>query len=179
MRKTINLTNDTLNLDEDPTERYHCNVSFKNDFHFFFLAPVSTSMDHPVSNRQCNFMTASSGGRHFPFIRHEEELNQESDNLLREDSTAIDLYSLLWLFQQSMMTSSNEFPTQRPVTRSFGGFSDLRLNERLSKQSWGWWFETPWSSFWRHCNAWIVFPLGEVPMAKWLVTAAVLCLSVP
>ena len=36
-----------------------------------------------------------------------------------------------------------EFPTQRPVTRSFDVFFDLRLNKRLSKQSWGWWFETP------------------------------------
>ena len=35
-----------------------------------------------------------------------------------------------------------EFPTQRPVTRSFDVFFDLRLNTRLSKQSWGWWFET-------------------------------------
>ena len=26
-----------------------------------------------------------------------------------------------------------EFPTQRPVTRSFDGFFDLRLNKRLSK----------------------------------------------
>ena len=25
-----------------------------------------------------------------------------------------------------------------PVTRSFGVFFDLRLNKRLSKQSWGW-----------------------------------------
>ena len=30
-------------------------------------------------------------------------------------------------------------------------FSDLRLNKRLSKQSWGWWFETPSRSLWRHC----------------------------
>ena len=30
-----------------------------------------------------------------------------------------------------------EFPTQRPVTRSFDVFLDLRLNKRLSKQSWG------------------------------------------
>ena len=28
-----------------------------------------------------------------------------------------------------------EFPTQRPVTRSFDVFFDLRLNKRLSKQS--------------------------------------------
>ena len=31
--------------------------------------------------------------------------------------------------------------------------SDLRLNERLSKQPWGWWFETSLWSLWRYCNA--------------------------
>ena len=65
-----------------------------------------------------------------------------------------------------MMTSSNadifrvtghlcgEFtgPAQRPVTRSFGVFFDLRLNKRLSKQSWGWLFETPSRPLWRHRN---------------------------
>ena len=58
--------------------------------------------------------------------------------------------------QLHMMTSSNgnisallaicagnsavtgEFPAQKPVTRSFGVFLDLRLNKRLSKQSRGW-----------------------------------------
>ena len=70
----------------------------------------------------------------------------------------------------SMMTSSNgdisallaicagnspvpdEFPTQRPVTRSFDVFFDLRLNKRLSKQWWGWWFETLSRPLWRHRN---------------------------
>ena len=55
-----------------------------------------------------------------------------------------------------MMTSSNgnmfrvtdhlcgEFTgDRRPVTRSFDGFFDIRLNKRLSKQWWGWLFETP------------------------------------
>ena len=46
-----------------------------------------------------------------------------------------------------------EFPAQRPVTRSFDVFFDLRLNKRLSKQPWGWWFETPSWSLWRQCNA--------------------------
>ena len=45
-------------------------------------------------------------------------------------------------------TVTDEFPTQRPVTRSF----DLHLNKRLSKQSWGWWFETLSRPLWRHCN---------------------------
>ena len=66
---------------------------------------------------------------------------------------------------RSMMTSSNgnifrvpgllcgnspvtgEFPTKSPVTRSLDVFFDLLLNKRLSKQSWGWWFETPTCSY--------------------------------
>ena len=47
---------------------------------------------------------------------------------------------------------TGEFSTQRPVTRSFDVFFDLRLNKTLSKQWWGWWFETPPRSLWRHCN---------------------------
>ena len=63
-----------------------------------------------------------------------------------------------------MMTSSNgnifrvtshlcgQFTAQRPVTQSFGVFFDLRMNQRLSKQSWGWWFETLSRPLWRHRN---------------------------
>ena len=47
---------------------------------------------------------------------------------------------------------TGEFPAQRPVMRSFGVFFDLRLNKRLSKQSWDWWFETLSRPLWRHCN---------------------------
>ena len=43
-------------------------------------------------------------------------------------------------------------PAQRTVTRSFDVFFDPRLNQRLSKQSWGWRFETLPRSLWRHCN---------------------------
>ena len=46
----------------------------------------------------------------------------------------------------------SEFPAQRPVTRSFDVFFVPRLNKRLSKQSWGWWFETLSRPLWRHCN---------------------------
>ena len=68
----------------------------------------------------------------------------------------------------TMMTSSNrnifrvtdplcgefpgEFPSQRPVTRGFDVFFDLRMNKLLSKQEWGWWFETLSCSLWRHCD---------------------------
>ena len=45
-----------------------------------------------------------------------------------------------------------EFPAERPVTWNFDVFFELRLNKRLSKQSWGWWFETLSRPLWRHCN---------------------------
>ena len=46
---------------------------------------------------------------------------------------------------------TREFPAQRQVKRSFDVFFNLRMNKQLSKQSWGWWFETPSCSLWRHC----------------------------
>ena len=50
-----------------------------------------------------------------------------------------------------------EFPAQRPVTRSFDVFFDLRLNKQLSKQLWGWWFETLSHLLWRHRNTLFTF----------------------
>ena len=47
---------------------------------------------------------------------------------------------------------TGEFPSQRPVTRSFHVFFDLRPNKRLVKQLRRRWFEIPSSSLWRHCN---------------------------
>ena len=43
---------------------------------------------------------------------------------------------------------TDEFSSQRPVTRSFDVFFDMCLNKRLSKQSRGWWFETPSGGGW-------------------------------
>ena len=47
---------------------------------------------------------------------------------------------------------SGEFPAQRPVTRNFDIFFDLRLIKRLSKHSRDWWFETLSRPLWRHCD---------------------------
>ena len=79
-------------------------------------------------------------------------------------------YSFTMQVNHGMMTSSNEiifrvtghlfgeftvtgeFLTQRPLTRSFDVFFDLRLTKRLSKQWWGWGFETPPWPLWRRRN---------------------------
>ena len=76
-----------------------------------------------------------------------------------------------WETSRSMKTSSNgnisrvtghlcgEFtgprwiPRTKAMIRSFYVFFDLRLNKRLSKHSWGWWFETLPRPLWRHSNA--------------------------
>ena len=54
---------------------------------------------------------------------------------------------------------SGGFPSQKPMTRNFDVFFDLRLNKRLSKQSRRWWFETPSRSLLSHCN---VDPNGDL-----------------
>ena len=60
--------------------------------------------------------------------------------------------ALLTLFARNSPVTG-EFPAQRPVTRIFNVFLYLRLDKQLSKQSWGWWFETPSHPLWRHCDA--------------------------
>ena len=57
---------------------------------------------------------------------------------------------------------TGEFPAQRPVKRSFDVFFDLRTNKRLSKQWWGWWFETPSSPLWRHCNDYVPWVVKDL-----------------
>ena len=49
------------------------------------------------------------------------------------------------------------FPSQRPVTRSFCVFFGLRMKKRLSKQSRRRWFQTPFCSLCRHCNAYEIY----------------------
>ena len=64
----------------------------------------------------------------------------------------MEIFSALLAICAGNSLVTGEFPAQRPVTRSFDVFFDLRLNKRLSKQSWCWWFETPSHPLWCHCN---------------------------
>ena len=64
----------------------------------------------------------------------------------------METFSALPAFCAGNSPATDEFPSQRPVTQSFGVFFDLCLNKQLSKQSRRWWFETPSCPLWRHCN---------------------------
>ena len=60
---------------------------------------------------------------------------------MREDITYEDV--IKWIFALPAIGAGNSPVTgQRPVTRIFDLSFDLRLNKRLSKQPWDWWFET-------------------------------------
>ena len=74
----------------------------------------------------------------------------------------METFSALLAFCAGNSPVPGEFPSQRPVTRSFDFFFHLCLNKRLSKQSWGWWFETPSCSLWRHCNV----ATNKIPVAR-------------
>ena len=63
----------------------------------------------------------------------------------------MEIFCALLAFSAGNSPVTGEFPEQKPVTRSFDIIFDLRLYKPLSKQSWGWWFETQSLSLWRHC----------------------------
>ena len=84
-----------------------------------------------------------------------------------------------WCHQMETFSASlalcvtGEFPSQRPVTRSFDVFFDLCLNKRLSKQPWGWWFETPHydvilMSYYRHNTTRFTLPGSQHWFRWWL-----------
>ena len=64
----------------------------------------------------------------------------------------METFSALLAICEGNSPVTGEFPAQRPMTGSFDVLFDLRLNERLSKQWWGWWFEMQSRPLWRHCN---------------------------
>ena len=64
----------------------------------------------------------------------------------------METFSALLAFCGGNSPVIGDFPSQRPVTRSFDGFFVQRLNKRLSKHSRRRWFETPSRLLWRHCN---------------------------
>ena len=65
-----------------------------------------------------------------------------------------------------------EFPAQRPVTRHFDVFFDLRLNNLLSKQSWGWWFETLSHPLWRYVSRYFFLEMSSPLISHYYLVPA-------
>ena len=64
----------------------------------------------------------------------------------------MEIFPCYWPFVQGIHQSPVNSLHKGQWHVSFDVFFDLCLNKRLSKQSWGWWFEMASCLLWRHCN---------------------------
>ena len=76
-------------------------------------------------------------------------------------------FSALLALSVGNSSVTGEFPSQRPVTRSFDVSFHLRLNKRLRKQPWGWWFGTPSCPLWRHSNGGMIGQWNHWRITPW------------
>ena len=65
-------------------------------------------------------------------------------------------------------TGHRWIPHTKSSDAEFTVLFDLRVNERLSKQSWGWSFETPSCPLWRQSNG---FPCHDIMTSPWVRVA--------
>ena len=129
-------------------------VSIRNLFHHCVCrCPVTACHSHQQSYRYLqslwiiclnNYIRRNLSEWNMPWWRHQMET-----------------FSALLAFCVGISPVPGEFTAQRPVTRSFGVLFDLRLNKQLSKQSWGWWFETLSRPLWRHRNSLTPRDIGQ------------------
>ena len=95
-------------------------------------------------------------------ISHRKHNRMAICPLLYDDVIKWKHFPIYWPFVRGIRRS----PVNSPHKDQWCGalmFSLIcALNKRLSKQSWGWWFETPLRSLWRHYNE----PIG--PWEMWL-----------
>ena len=112
-----------LNISSHKTYRLHCRVlSYDTDN---YLQMIYSGMAYYCSENLSPPTTKQIACQpHYPIM-----MTSSNGNIFRVTGLCA-----------GNSAATGEFPTQRPVTRSFDVFFDLRLNKRLSKLWWGWLF---------------------------------------
>ena len=72
--------------------------------------------------------------------------------ILHDDVIKWEHFLRYWPFVQGIHRSPVNSPHKGQWRGALMFFFYLCLNKRLSKESWGWWFETPSHQLWCHCN---------------------------
>ena len=89
------------------------------------------------------------------YSRHKASMLVESDCFLREPTMMVpsnrNIFRVTGLLCGEF-TGYRWIPHIKASDAELSCFFYLRLNKRLSKQSWGWWSETPSRPLLRHCN---------------------------
>ena len=116
----------------------------------------------PISGQTCNpgrsptwFLDsmrhkAANFGKHFSFSIVSRDLGHFAS--FARWCHQMETFSALLALCAGNSPVTGEFPSQRPVTRSFDVFLICAWTNGWDKQSRRWWFETPSWSLWRHCN---------------------------
>ena len=99
-----------------------------------------------------NYFLPEKGIDYPGIMRYSRNYLVNGSSVLHDDVMKWKHFPRYWPFVREF-PGSGEIPAQRPVTWGFNVFFDLRLNKRLSKHWWGWWFETSSRPLWCHCNA--------------------------
>ena len=82
-----------------------------------------------------------------------------------------------WPFVQGIHQLPVNSPHKGQWRRGLMCFFDLRLNKRLSKQSWGWWIETPSRSLWRHCDGHVDFTASGTCVVCAQLPLSLICIN--
>ena len=124
------------------------NSMLNKDHNGMHLGALSLQNHAPNDLVRCSWSSWSMARR----------INESLSYLTRDHDDVIKWkhFPRYWPFVWGMYRPPMKIPSQRPVTRSFDICLICALNKRLSKQSWGCWFETPSRSLWRRCNIWFM-----------------------
>ena len=117
------------------------------------FVPSLSFLFYDTPNAYC----CTRGNNDFVFHKHRRFPHME------RESSPIRFVNAWWRHQMAIFSAllaicagnslvHGEFPAQRPATRNFDVYFDMHPNNRLSRQSWGWWFETQSGPLWRHRN---------------------------
>ena len=109
------------------------------NIHWISSNKILINMFLPVDDYWLQTPRAGMGSCGVPFSRHDDVIKWKH-------------FPRYWPFEKGIHRSPVDSPHKGQWHRALMFTCIWALNKWLSKQSWGWWFETPSRSLWRHCN---------------------------